>query len=412
MTLRPYQEKIIDKAMDIISRHKFVYLAMQVRTGKTLTALGIADKLREQSDSVTDVLFVTKKKAIQSIEDDVAKFDRAYSVTVVNYESLHKIPNKRWSVVVVDEAHRIGAFPKPNLAAKFFKSLTTKQDPIFILLSGTPTPESYSQMYHQVYYIKRSPFAEYSTFYRFANHYVKIRERYINSFVVKDYSDGSKSILEAMRPFTINYTQEEAGFTSEIVENVLTVKMSDTIYKMADKLRKDLVIEGRDEVILADTSVKLLSKLHQLYSGTIKFESGNSMVIDDSKARFIHSRFTGKKVGIFYKFKEELQALLSEYGDELTEDLEEFRSTDKSIALQILSGREGISLKEADCLVYYNIDFSATSYWQSRDRMTTIDRKGSDVYWIFADGGIEKDIYDVVKKKKNYTINHFKLKSL
>jgi hypothetical protein len=44
--------------------------------------------------------------------------------------------------------------------------------------------------------------------------------------------------------------------------------------------------------------------------------------------------------------------------------------------------------------------------------MTTIDRKGSDVYWIFADGGIEKDIYDVVKKKKNYTINHFKLKSL
>jgi len=58
--------------------------------------------------------------------------------------------------------------------------------------------------------------------------------------------------------------------------------------------------------------------------------------------------------------------------------------------------------------VYYNIDFSATSYWQSRDRMTTKERLESDVYWIFAKGGIEKDIYKAVTKKKDYTLRHFK----
>jgi len=58
--------------------------------------------------------------------------------------------------------------------------------------------------------------------------------------------------------------------------------------------------------------------------------------------------------------------------------------------------------------VYYNIDFSATSYWQSRDRMTTKDRLQSDVYWIFADRGIETKIYDMVIKKKDYTLRHFK----
>ena len=78
------------------------------------------------------------------------------------------------------------------------------------------------------------------------------------------------------------------------------------------------------------------------------------------------------------------------------------------IALQIVSGREGISLREADALIYYNIDFSATSYWQSRDRMTTKEREHSKVYWIFSDGGIEKDIYKAVIKKKDYTVNHFK----
>jgi len=155
--------------------------------------------------------------------------------------------------------------------------------------------------------------------------------------------------------------------------------------------------------------VKLMMKVHQLYSGTIKFESGNSTVLDTSKAEFIKEKFKGKKIGIFYKFKEELNALRQVFGAEnLTTELSVFEDTSKSIALQIVSGREGISLRKADALVYYNIDFSATSYWQSRDRMTTKDRLESDVYWIFSKGGIEKEIYKAVSKKKDYTVNHFK----
>jgi hypothetical protein len=96
------------------------------------------------------------------------------------------------------------------------------------------------------------------------------------------------------------------------------------------------------------------------------------------------------------------------FGDRLTTELSVFEDTDKSIALQIVSGREGISLKQADCLVYYNIDFSATSYWQSRDRMTTKDRLENKIYWVFSYGGIEDLIYKAVSKKKDYTVSHFK----
>ena len=140
----------------------------------------------------------------------------------------------------------------------------------------------------------------------------------------------------------------------------------------------------------------------------MKFESGESMIIDYSKAKFIKERFAGQKIGIFYKFKQEYNALKSVFEDTLCNTLEDFVDSDKNIALQIVSGREGISLREADALVYYNIDFSATSYWQSRDRMTTKDRLNSKVYWIFSDGGIEKDIYKAVIKKKDYTVRHFK----
>jgi hypothetical protein len=132
------------------------------------------------------------------------------------------------------------------------------------------------------------------------------------------------------------------------------------------------------------------------------------MVLDTSKAKFIKQKFQGSKIGIFYKFKEELSALKDVFGDDLTTDLSIFESTDKNIALQIVSGREGISLRHAKYLVYYNIDFSATSYWQSRDRMTTKERSYNHVYWIFSKGGIEHDVYKAVIKKKDYTVNHFK----
>ena len=403
MKLRPYQKTIIELGKKTLLTRGFVYLAMEVRTGKTLTSLGIAEEVKAKS-----VLFITKKKAISSIEDDFHLLKPSYDLTTINYESLHKIPTIKWDVIVCDEAHSMGAFPKPSKRAKQVKLLIQGCNPYIILLSGTPTPESFSQMYHQIYGIPTNPFGRYKNFYRFCDDYVNVKVRPINGLNIRDYYDGSESILTKMRPYTINFTQKNAGFKVETTEDILYVRMKEETYSLAKRLQKQLVIEGKTEVIMGDTPVKLMSKLHQIYSGTVKFESGNSMVLDLSKAEYIKEKFLNKKIAIFYKFKEELNAIKEVYGETISTELSVFKETDKSIALQIVSGREGISLKEADALVYYNIDFSATSYWQSRDRMTTKERLKNKVYWIFAEKGIENKIYKAVTKKKDYTLKHFK----
>jgi len=400
---RDYQLNIIQQAQDVIRKHRFVYLSMEVRTGKTLTSLGISEALDCKS-----VLFVTKKKAISSIEQDFLLLNSSMNLLVINYESLHKIDLAECDMLILDEAHGMGAFPKPSKRAKLVSQLIKKYSPFVCLLSGTPTPESYSQMYHQVYGIPTNPFIRFVSFYKFAHEYINVTQRKINSLYINDYTDGKSTILSAMRPMMISFSQSDAGFSNKITENILTVNMSPITYKIADKLKKDLVVQGDKEVILADTPVKLMQKLHQIYSGTVKFEGGNSTILDDTKAVYIKRAFHGKKIGIFYKFKEELNVIKKVYGDDICTELSIFEQTNKSIALQIVSGREGISLRQADCLVYYNIDFSATSYWQSRDRMTTKERTASDVYWIFSKGGIEKDIYRTVTNKKDYTLNHFK----
>lgn len=405
MEFRGYQQDIINQAKHILGKDRFVYLAMEVRTGKTLTSLGICNTL----PACKNVLFVTKKKAISSIEADYKLLKPKYNIKVINYESLHKVSHETpWNCVVLDEAHGLGAIPKPSKRALEVKKIITLHQPYVILLSGTPTPESYSQMYHQVFAIPNNPFNKYKNFYRFADDYITVVEKNIGSVRIRDYSKGSKKILDAMKPYTLTFSQKEAGFKVQTNEKILKVDMSDYTYGLASRLKKDLVVEGKDEVILGDTPVKLMTKLHQIYSGTVKFESGNSMVLDYSKAEFIQKYFIGKKIAIFYKFKEELNALKEVFGDTLTTELSVFKDTNKNIALQIVSGREGISLEASQALVYFNIDFSATSYWQSRDRMTTKQRLKNNLYWVFAEGGIELQIYKAVVRKKDYTLNHFK----
>jgi hypothetical protein len=402
---RDYQKDIISRGYQILREKRMLYLAMEVRTGKTLTSLGIADTLA----CGYNVLFVTKKKAIPNIQADYDLLSPSFKITIINYESLHKVSTDGWHTIIVDEAHSLGAFPKPSSRAKLVKKMMIVNNPYVIFLSGTPTPESYSQMYHQVYGVPNNPFSEHKSFYKFAKDYVNVTQKKINGFNINDYSDGRKEILDKMDPYTISYTQKEAGFESSIDEEIIEVDIKESTHVLCNRLKKDLVIEGRDEVILADTGAKLMSKLHQMYSGTVKFESGNSAILDTSKADYIKWRFSDNRLGIFYKFKAELDAIKQVFGDDVCTTLEDFDSGKaKHIALQIVSGREGISLRNADFIVFYNIDFSATSYWQARDRMTTKDRKHNKVYWVFSKNGIEKKVYRAVSNKKDYTLKHFR----
>ena len=400
MKLRSYQEEISTQATTILRQKKIVYIVAMVRTGKTLMALETAKKY-----GAKEVLFLTKKKAISSIEDDYKNFGYIFNLTVINDESMHKLDDK-YDLVVHDEHHRFGSFPKPSKGAKEFKKRYSKLPMIF--LSGTPHPESFSQIYHQFWVSDYSPFPQ-TNFYKWAREYVSITEKNFGYGNIKDYSNCNYDLIKpVIDPYLITFTQKEAGFTTNVQEHVLNVDMKPLTYSLCDTLKKDLVIRGKHQNIVADTAVKLMQKLHQMYSGTIKFEDGTSTTIDNSKALFIQEHFKGKKIAIYYKFIAELNLLKETFGENLTTDLEEFNTTDKNIALQFVSGREGISLKNADVLVAYNIDFSATTYFQFRDRLTTKERTENHLYWIFSRNGIEEKIYRAVTKKKNYTSTVFK----
>jgi len=398
--LRDYQETLSDQASNVLTKRRLVYLSMEVRTGKTLTALATLQKI-----GADRCLFVTKKKAIKSIEEDAKLI--GFDAVVTNYESLHKVTEK-FKYFVIDEAHCCGTFPKPSKRYKQLKAMID-QNSYVILLSGTPSPEGFSQLFHQFQLHPFSPFAKYRNFYAWAKDFVTIGKTYVGTGqAVNDYSNARWNQIEPyVRPLMLSYTQKQAGFTQTIIENVLTVPMRPSTYKMIKAISNDGIYEGKEDVILADTGVKMQSKVHQLCGGTVICENETRQV-DNTKVKAIIRKFEGRKIAIFTVYQEEA-AMIKAMIPNCTDNPEAFNlDSEATYVGQIRSSREGVNLSSADCLVYYNIEFSALSYLQGRDRATSKDRETPpEVWFIMAENGIELQIYKKVKLKESFTQKHF-----
>jgi hypothetical protein len=408
--LRPEQRTTVDKAKIILAEKNIVYLACEVRVGKTFMGITVG-----YESGWKNILFVTKKNAIEGIQSDFFKMALNIRIKITNFEQVHKLINE-FDGIIIDEAHSLGAFAKPSKRTKILRELIGTK-PV-ILMSGTPTPESPSQIYHQFWISQFGPFQQYTNFYKWAKDFVIVKKKFISGFQINDYSEAKEELVnQATAPFMVNLSQVEAGFTSFVDEEILTVQIDTRLYELMKRLKKDKIYKMKDgHAIIADTPVKLQSLFHQISSGTLKISIEREgqkpeefrYTLDESKAWFIKTRFAGQKIALFYKFIAEGELLRRIFPNHTDNPTEFNKFPDKYFICQVVSGREGTNLSTADALVMYNIDFSATSYWQARARMQTKDRKkASKLYWIFSEKGLEHFIYKAVVKKQNYTKKFF-----
>ena len=403
MNLRPYQIEASTSLVAILQQHRIAYLRGEVRVGKTLTVLDAIKQL-----GATSCLFVTKKKAIASIEADCIAISLDAIVDVTNYEQVGKRANRFYEVLIVDEAHGIGAYPKPS---KRWCDLIAIRHKYLILMSGTPSPESYSQLYHQ-FALGVKPWAHHN-FYSWAKDgYVDIGSKYVGTGQqVNDYSKANETkILADIKPLTVTVTQQQAGFTTAIDEQVHVVPMSRRTYRLALRIIKDGVI-GRPDCrsVLADTGAKTMSKLRQIYSGTVITEAHGAVIFDRSKARYIRDHFAGRKIAILYCFNAEGDMLRAAFAGRHTDSPEVFNADPDAVYIgQVQSSREGVNLSSADDLIFIGIDYSALSYIQGRDRASYFGRdRANRVHFIFAERSVESRVYRSVKEKQTYTLRHF-----
>lgn len=424
MKLTPFQQDMVDKALPILNKHRLVYLALETRTGKTPVSIMLCHKFA-YATLFHKILFCTKKSVIPAIQKTIDGLREDYDLTmdtqIVSFDSLHKVTHEPGRIIIADEAHSFGAYPKPSKRAIMLAGLSRGCYVIF--LSATPTPESYSQIYHQLWAAgSDSPLIKpYRNFYKWAAHYVDVKDKFIGAGrKAKDYSHGkAELIMPFLQELSVSGTKQDAGFEHcHVKEIIVDCPLPDEITRLIHQIEVHGLANINGDNIVADSAVSRMSKVHQLASGSVIGEN-QTHLLSDHKCRMVRIvQMAYTKIAVYYKYKGELDLLRNAFQDRITEDADEFNaSKDKVYAGQFLSKREGIDLRTADALVMYNIDFAYLSYEQTKNRIMNMFREKAPVMiWLFSSytnrkgkpDSIEKRIYEAVCKKKNYTASHYK----
>lgn len=389
--MKPYyhQIDIANKAYEILKNHMIVYLSMEERTGKTLTSILLCEKTKAKN-----ILIITKKKALAGWDDTFRRFNVSKSYTSINYESLHKLTNKKYDLIIIDEAHsNLSAYPKVGAIWKSVYELT-KGKPI-IYLSATPSAQTYAQLYHQMKLSSWSPWIKYKNFYDWHRTYGIPKSIFAAGRQIMQYNEVKIDMIEEdVRDLFISYTRQELGFEHEPNDIVHYIELDDTTKAMYNELNKDSIIKSLDYV--ADTAMKLLQGIYQLEGGTLKIDDSNSISLQNNeKIEFILKTFGDtESLVIFYHFKQEEHKLKSVFK--------------KATILQATSFAEGVDLSMYETLVVYSMDFSTARYSQRRARQANMKRDTEiNVHYLLVKGGISEQVYNTVAVNKTNFIDRY-----
>jgi hypothetical protein len=390
MTPWPHQLELADAAYAVLQQYGLAYLATEERTGKTLSALLVAEKA-----SVTNILIVTKKRALPGWQETVAAAKLSKHYTVTNYHNVHKLTNT-FDFIILDEAHNyLGTYPKPSKIWLELRKLT-KAKPI-LYLSATPYAQGPVLLYGQFALSSWSPWVRYTSFYEWHKSYGVAKSMWVNSREIKLYSAvRDDEVLATCKHLFITKTRKALGFTHEPEDVIHWVELSESTKALYNTLVTDRCAVIQERELICDTVIKRRTSLHMLEGGVAKIGEHYLQLDNTEKIDYIKANFgDSESVVIMYNYIAE--------GIKLNEHFK------KATILQATSYAEGIDLSHKDHLVVYSQDFSAARHTQRRARQANLNRTTPiKVHFLLTQGGVSEQVYTAVSVNKvNYVDSLF-----
>jgi len=383
----PYEHQIdlAERAYDILRDEMIVYLCCEERTGKTLTAILVAEM-----SNVQKILVITKKKALDGWFETLEAFKHDKDFTVINYHQALKQTTK-YDLVILDESHNyISAYPKTGKLWKEVKVLTSEVPLIYI--SATPYAQGPQQLFHQFALSSWSPWNKHSTFYRWFQLYGKPYSLEINGIKIPQYDRvQTEMVLGCVNHLFITATRKELGFEHEPLDNVHPILLSEATRETYNELIQHDLVELSVGMLVCDTSPKLRTSLHQLEGGTIKMGDERYILANTEKIDYILDMFgDNESLVIMYNYIAEKTKLENHFK--------------KARILQATSFAEGVDLHKYRDLVIYSQDFSTARHTQRRARQCNKERKFPiDVHYLLVKDAISAQVYSTVSiNKKNF----------
>ena len=389
MKPRAYQSELALEGYDILKQHMICYLAMEERTGKTLTSILMAEMC-----DIKTVLIVTKKKAIQGWLDTLEQFPHTKKYTVTNYHQVHKF--SRPNLMILDEAHNyISGYPKQSGMHKRVQEISINIPIIY--LSATPHAQGYQMLYHQFALSSWSPWRRHKNFYKWFGQYGIPDHSWFNGRQVPVYTKTKEDIIiSEIEHLFITKTRMQLGFKHEPNDKLHYISLEEPTKNIYNELMKDKMYEWGNHMLLCDSPMKLRTSLHMLEGGVAKIEDKYHTLNNTEKILYILETWGDTDdLVIYYHYIAE--------GHKLR------RVFKKATILQATSYAEGIDLAHKETIVMYSQDFSTAKHTQRRARQAAQHRdRPITVHFLLVKKAISEQVYHTVSvNKQNFVDSVF-----
>ena len=385
MTPYKHQVEIAQDAYSRLQDYGLVYLALEERTGKTLTAILVAEESKAQH-----ILVVTKKNALPGWQEHLGSYPVAKQYELINYHSLHKI-KRHFDLVILDEAHNyVSSFPKPSKTWKTVRKFTTNKPIIY--LSATPYAQGPAWLFPQLALSDRSPWRSYKSYYEWFSHYGVPKSLWINMREVKQYTSvKDNEVLADCNHLFITKTRQELGFEFEPRDELHTVSLSAETKSLINRINSDRVCDMDGLRLVCDSIMKLRTALHMIEGGVAKIDDKYLILDNTEKIQYIKETWGDSSE----------MAIMHNYVAEETKLKAHFQN---AAILQATRYAEGVDLSHFKHLIIYSQDFSTARHTQRRARQANKKRAEEiTVHYLLVKGGISEQVYEAVSvNKQNY----------
>lgn len=429
--LHNYQEY----AKDFIIKNKKCGLFLDMGLGKTVTSLTAIDILMNDYLDVGKVLVIAPKNVAENTwTDEIQKWDHLrglkvkcisgtavkrrkaldeeadiYTISRDNVVWLVDELKKDWKfdTLIIDE---LSSFKNPS--SKRFKKLKTVT-PFFdrvIGLTGTPAPNSYMDLWSQIYLLDRGE--------RLGKNITAFRRQFFNAYgrgmyVEYELKEGAKEKIDDLIS-DICVSMKSKDYLKDLKEPIIIdykVKLDNKEFKLYRDMAKEAVAEvtEKDKVVALSAAV-VTNKLLQMANGTVYGDDKKPFKIHERKLESLEDileQAQNENILVFYNFQSDLENILSKFPEakkfEGSEDIRNWNSGKiKMLLLHPASAGHGLNLQQGgSIIVWYGLTWSLELYLQANARLVRQGQKEVvRIYRLVTEHTVDERVIETLNGKK------------
>lgn len=429
--LHNYQEY----AKDFIVKNKKCGLFLDMGLGKTVTSLTAIDILMNDYLDIGKVLVIAPKNVAENTwTDEVQKWEHLrglkvkcisgtavkrrkaldeeadiYTISRDNVVWLVDELKKDWKfdTLIIDE---LSSFKNPS--SKRFKKLKTVT-PFFdrvIGLTGTPAPNSYMDLWSQIYLLDRGE--------RLGKNITAFRRQFFNAYsrgmyVEYELKEGAKEKIDDLIS-DICVSMKSKDYLKDLKEPIVIdhkVKLDNKEFKLYRDMAKEAVadVTENDKVVALSAAV-VTNKLLQMANGTVYGDDKKPFKIHERKLEALDDileQAQNENILVFYNFQSDLENILSKFPEakkfEGGEDIRNWNSGKiRMLLLHPASAGHGLNLQQGgSIIVWYGLTWSLELYLQANARLVRQGQKEVvRIYRLISEHTVDERVIETLNGKK------------